>query len=126
MPLNAINEKLFVIIWFWLFTLAIITIVSFLCDIYVHFNIQARKKIIFEKIGLVSKRYKGVINVQLIVEKMDFGDFKIIYSLTQALSPIEFCQVLAHMSKLFSTQNESLTESNDEFTNIQVDSNKSD
>ena len=117
LPLNSFFEKIYIFLWFWFNMLAIFTIIGLIWDLFVIFYNKHWKQIIESKLAEISKENNIIVNSDLIVSKLDYGDWMIVYQLLQVLKPIESAQLLSIISQ-------TLTESNNESTNIQMDSNK--
>ena len=117
LPLNSFFEKIYIVLWFWFTILAIFTIIGLIWDLFIIFNYKHWKEVINAKLTEISKENMIVVNSEIIVLKLDFGDWMILYQLLQVLKPIDSAQVLSILSQL-------LTESNNESLKIQMDSNK--
>lgn len=89
LPLNVLNEKVFLILWYWLFVLLI---VSFICVIYrmvflfvPHFRIYLLKALTWKIDTSIAK---------LIVEKTKLGDFFILYRIGKNVNPTLYKELI--------------------------------
>ena len=80
LPINIINEKIYVFLWFWFGLLSSLTILNLLWTFLVVFASPARKIIIKRKLRLCPRKdFK--IDVDLICRNLDYGDWKLLYHL---------------------------------------------
>ena len=79
LPINIINEKIYVFLWFWFCFLSFWTITSFMFDTTIIFARRARRMIIQRKLRFSPVNNKLKIDVKLIVDTIDYGDWKLIY-----------------------------------------------
>lgn len=99
LPINIINEKIYVFMWFWMAILAILTTFNFIWSIGIVFTGAARGRIVRRKLWINPNRekYRNKIDPCLIVSYLDFGDWKLFYHILKNLDSItfaEFCQKL--------------------------------
>jgi len=97
LPINIINEKIYVFLWFWFCVLTVATIFQYMWTLAIVFTLRARNIIIKRKLWLNPKKDNLKIDVPLIVSSLDFGDWKLVYHLLKnvdALVFAEFCEKL--------------------------------
>ena len=98
LPINIINEKIYVFLWFWFCILSALTILNLLWTFGIAFFRQARVQIIKRKLMLwykyvltndcscfanssYSPKKDWKIDVNLVVDNLDYGDWKVLYHL---------------------------------------------
>ena len=82
----------------WIFeTLQIISI--FFCASRLIFTLRARKQIIIRKLRLSPKRNRLNVDVNLITECLDFGDWKLVYHLLRNMNSETFAEFCEHLTE---------------------------
>jgi len=83
LPINIINEKIYVFLWFWFGLLAVLTALNLIWAFGIVFSDTARKTIIYRKLRTSPKRneHKRNVDIDLICRHMQFGDWKLLYHL---------------------------------------------
>lgn len=99
LPINIINEKIYVFLWFWFCFLTFITILGFLWEFLLIFTLRARKQIIIRKLRLSPKRNRLNVDVNLITECLDFGDWKLVYHLLRNMNSETFAEFCEHLTE---------------------------
>lgn len=99
LPINIINEKIYVFLWFWFIFLTVISIINFLFDIGIIFNVSARKLIIRRKLRLSPRKNNLKIDVNLIVSKIDYADWKLLYHLLRNMDSLVFKEFCEHFTE---------------------------
>ncbi|GFT46211.1 innexin shaking-B [Nephila pilipes] len=94
MPLNVINEKIFVFQWFWFSVLAILTALSLLMDLFLIMSGWIRVQALRSRFKLVDKK-----DLQLIVKKGSYGDWFIIDLIGRNIDEIIFKDLVTDVSK---------------------------
>jgi len=108
LPINIINEKIFVFLWFWFSFLALITFINFLFDIFLIFSQRAKLMIIRRKLQASPRKNNLKIDVNMIVNTLDFGDWKLFYQLLKNIDSLvfkEFCENLTEKLQKKSMEN---------------------
>lgn len=94
LPLNIVNEKIFVILWFWLIFLAFVSSMAVLFRILV-FSLQPLRTImIMGQLRLVKRSL-----VSRIVKQFGFGDWFILYLLGKNMNPLIYKELVLELSK---------------------------
>jgi len=97
LPINIINEKIYVFMWFWFIALTLATVLHLIWTLGLTFSFRSRRVIIKRKLWLNPKKNNFNINVNLIVNFLDFGDWKLLYHLMRNMDALvfaEFCSEL--------------------------------
>jgi len=97
LPINILNEKIFVFLWIWFIFLTVITFISFIFDMILIFSVRGRAVLIKRKLAIGPRKNNLKIDVNLIVQSLDFGVWRLFYALLKnidALSFREFCEYL--------------------------------
>ncbi|XP_066595813.1 innexin inx2-like [Prorops nasuta] len=97
LPLNVVNEKIFVFIWFWLVFLAAISLFAVVYRIIVLSQPWARIYLLRGMARVVSYH-----KVNKIVRGLNFGDWFLLYLLGQNVNPIVFRELMIELADAFS------------------------
>lgn len=89
LPLNILNEKLFLILWFWLLILCTISFLALLYRSLVYFVPKARMYLLMAQI-----RYLGVKQAKAVVEKLSYGDFFVLYHIGKNVNPLLYKEIV--------------------------------
>ncbi|XP_032522993.2 innexin inx2-like [Danaus plexippus] len=96
LPLNIVNEKIFVVLWFWLIFLALVSTVAVLFRIVVFCLPPLRTFMIMGQIRYVKKQV-----ISKVVKRFSFGDWFILYLLGKNMNPIIYKDLIIELSKEF-------------------------
>merc|ERR1712037_400683 len=97
LPINILNEKIFVFLWIWFIFLTVITFIAYIFDMILIFSVRGRAVLIKRKLAIGPRKNNLKIDVNLIVKSLDFGVWRLFYALLKnidALSFREFCEYL--------------------------------
>lgn len=89
LPLNILNEKLFVVLWFWLFFLSGVTVLSL---IYRFIVICVPKLRVY--LLMAQARFIGSQQATSIIQKFTYGDFFVLYHVGKNVNPIIFRELV--------------------------------
>lgn len=81
LPINIINEKIYVFLWFWFGILSAMTILSLIWGFGIVFVSSARRMILRRKLMTSTNRDSIKVDLDLILNNLDFGDWKLLYHL---------------------------------------------
>ncbi|XP_044759900.1 innexin inx2-like [Coccinella septempunctata] len=89
LPLNILNEKLFLIIWIWFHVLAFITAMFMVYRCLVICIPSLRSYILISH-----SRHVWCFKVKLMIMKINYGDFFVLDHLGKNLNPVIFCDII--------------------------------
>ncbi|CAG9785912.1 unnamed protein product [Diatraea saccharalis] len=94
LPLNIVNEKIFVILWFWLIFLTLISTLAVLYRLFVLAFPPFRTALIMSQVRHIHRSV-----VSRIVKRFGFGDWFILYLLGCNMNPIIYKELIIELSK---------------------------
>ena len=94
LPLNIVNEKIYIFLWFWFALLAILSIMVILYRIIIIVSPKMRAYLLFVRFRLIKK---DIINT--IVKKSKMGDWFLFYMLGQNVDNIIFKEVMHELAR---------------------------
>jgi hypothetical protein len=99
LPLNIINEKIYVMLWFWLFILAVVTTLHMLY-ILAAICIPSMRRIM-----LVRKtKYNIKDKIDVLMRKAQMGDWFLIFLLAKNLDSIMFKEFIDRFTDILKTE----------------------
>jgi len=100
LPINIINEKIYVFLWFWFMILAALTILDFLHHISLIVLSQVRWVIIKRKLQTAPKfkLAEMTIDIDLIARSMSYGDWKLLYHILRNLDSLTFAEWMQELT----------------------------
>ena len=101
MPVNIINEKSYVFLWFWFIALAVVSGVSLVYRLIVIFIYQARYYLLS-----IQARLTPYDQVQTVTRKCQIGDWFILYLLSKNVDPVVFKEVIYDLAHHFDFRKE--------------------
>lgn len=93
LPLNIVNEKIYVFLWFWFIILTILTGVSLLYRFAVVFMPKVRLYLLRARSRLSTHE-----DVESISTKCQLGDWFILYQLGKNIDPLIYKEIIADLS----------------------------
>ncbi|XP_063916937.1 innexin inx2-like [Zophobas morio] len=89
LPLNILNEKLFIVLWFWLFFLSAVTVLSLIYRMFIIFLPKLRIYLL-----MAQARFIGSKQATFIIDKFTYGDFFVLYHVGKNVNPIIFRELV--------------------------------
>ncbi|KAF5280034.1 hypothetical protein FQR65_LT03289 [Abscondita terminalis] len=83
LPINVVNEKLFIFLWFWLYLLSAL---SFLAMVYRMMVLCIPRFRVY--LLMAQARYISRINAEVIIKRLSYGDYFILYQMGKNLNPL--------------------------------------
>lgn len=96
LPLNIVNEKIYIFLWFWFVILAVVTGLSLLFRIFVVVFPAFRLQLMKMRSRLVQRDY-----VEIVVRKIQLGDWFVLDLLGKNMDGIVFREFLMELAKKF-------------------------
>lgn len=94
LPLNIVNEKIFVILWFWLLILSFLSTMAVLFRVLV-FSLRPLRSMMI--VGQL--RYVKRSTVNRIIKRFGFGDWFILYLLGKNINPQIYKELIIELAK---------------------------
>lgn len=94
LPLNIINEKIYVFLWFWLVVLGIITGMAIVYRILTGFMPRIRFMLIRSRVRMTPIEY-----LEPVMRRCMFGDWFVLYMLSKNVDGQNFCEVIKKLSQ---------------------------
>lgn len=93
LPLNIVNEKIYVFLWFWFISLSIVSGVSLAYRVAVLFWPKVRLYLLRARSRLSDHR-----DIENIAEKCQIGDWFVLYQLGKNIDPLIYKEVIGDLS----------------------------
>lgn len=94
LPLNIVNEKIFVFLWFWFIALTILSGISLVYRVAVCFWPKVRLYLLRARSRLSSHK-----DVEFIADKCQIGDWFILYQLGKNIDPLIYKEVITDLAQ---------------------------
>lgn len=94
LPLNIVNEKIYVFLWFWFVILSVITSLSLIYRAAVLFSPQVREALLRARSRLAPHD-----QVKAIARKCQLGDWFVLYQLGANIDPLIYKEVVADLAE---------------------------
>ena len=94
LPLNIINEKIYIFLWFWMILLFMLTLMVPVYRVLIVFSPRMRAYLMFLRFRVVKKEC-----INLIMRKTLFGDWLLIYLLGQNIDSIIFKDTMHDLAR---------------------------
>lgn len=103
LPLNMINEKTFIFLWFWLLILGFFSVVAILYRIQILCMPKLRYVVLSMRTGFSSR-----VCIKNLLEKCYIGDWFILYQLSKNIDSIIFKEIISELNNILDTSSENL------------------
>jgi hypothetical protein len=107
LPLNIVNEKIYVFLWFWFISLTIISGIYLIYRLTVVLSPKVRYYLL-----RASSRLSDHRDVETICENCQIGDWFLLYQLGKNIDPLIFTEIVSDLAKKMS-RTDSRTSSSD-------------
>ena len=97
LPLNIINEKIYIALWFWFLILAILTVLVIIYRLFAIGSENVRCKGLISRCKLSSER-----DIRLICHHCDVGDWFLFYMVAENLDPLIMREIVAAIASKIS------------------------
>ncbi|KFM80964.1 Innexin inx2, partial [Stegodyphus mimosarum] len=94
LPINIINEKIYVFLWFWFVFLAIISCVAIAYRILLYFLPEVRLRSLKPRAGLAREEH-----LDIVLRKCKVGDWFVIHLLAKNLYPVNFRDFMTQLTR---------------------------
>ena len=84
LPLNIINEKIYVFLWFWFIILSIVSVIQVLYRMVTLFALPMREMLLRSRCRLVKDKYV----VEGVCRRIGIGDWFLLYQLGKSIDPL--------------------------------------
>uniref|UniRef100_T1JJS6 Innexin n=1 Tax=Strigamia maritima TaxID=126957 RepID=T1JJS6_STRMM len=98
LPLNIVNEKIFIFIWFWFIILTVLTAALVLYRVAILALPTIRPRLLHAKCRMASKEYMDAI-----LRKTNVGDWFMFCMLAQNVDPVIIREIVAELAKKIET-----------------------
>ncbi|XP_045476578.1 innexin inx2-like [Harmonia axyridis] len=89
LPLNVLNEKLFLILWFWLYILTALTVLGLIYRLCIICSPCIRAYLL-----LGHSRYLGRKQTMALIRELSYGDFFVLHNVGSNVNPIIFHELI--------------------------------
>jgi len=98
LPLNILNEKIFVCLWCWFLLIALMSGLNLICRLATMMSRTLRELLIRSQLRFMSKK-----NVQRVFRNLTIGDWFLLMKVSVNVNPMLFRDLMEELSELRST-----------------------
>lgn len=95
LPLNVLNEKIYILLWFWFMALAFISAIVLLYRLAI-ISLPKLRYLITSKVARTTDKY----TVEMITQTLNVSDWFLLNQLSKNIDPLNFKDVLVEMSHM--------------------------
>ncbi|XP_043485016.1 innexin inx2-like [Leptopilina heterotoma] len=89
LTLNMINEKIFIILWFWLILLCLLGTITIIYRVIMFTQPSARIYLLQAQTRSLKRK-----KIEIVVKALDFGDWFLLYQLSENVNPVVFKELV--------------------------------
>ena len=94
LPINIVNEKIYVFLWFWFLVLGSLTFLVILYRLIIIFSPRMRAYLLFIRFRLIKKEC-----INIIIKKTQMGDWFLLYMLGQNVDSMIYKELLHELAR---------------------------
>jgi len=94
LPINIVNEKIYIFIWFWFLLLSLLTTLVVFYRLIIIFSPRMRAYLLYIRFRLIRKEC-----INIIIKKAQMGDWFLLYMLGQNIDSMIFKEVVHELSR---------------------------
>ena len=103
LPLNIVNEKIYIFLWFWMILLFFLTFMVLIYRTFIVFSPRMRAYLLYIRFRLVKKEC-----INIIIKKTRFGDWFLLYMLGQNIDSIIFKEIMHELARKLGYHNKDI------------------
>ena len=103
LPLNIVNEKIYIFLWFWLLLLLALTFLVIIYRFFIIFSPRMRAYLLYIRYRLIKKEC-----INIIIKKTKMGDWFLLYMLGQNIDAIVFKEVVHELARKLGYHNKDI------------------
>jgi hypothetical protein len=107
LPVNIVNEKIYVFIWFWLIFLSGMTVLAIIYHIFLMITPAVTKMLIRNQ-----TMNQGDLPLEEISRHFELGDWKLLYILSRNMEPLVFGEFVRELFKAMKDANDNANAAN--------------
>ena len=101
LPVNIINEKIYVFLWFWLIILSVLTVLSVIYHIFVMVTPGITRMYLRTR-----SMHQHNVPLEEIGKSLQMGDWKLLHMLSKNMEPLVFAEFVRELYKSMKVANE--------------------
>ena len=94
LPINIVNEKIYIFLWFWMALLLVLTFLSNIFRFFIIVSPRIRAYLMYIRYRLIKKEC-----INIIIKQTKMGDWFLLYLLGQNIDSVVFKEVVHELAK---------------------------
>ena len=94
LPINIVNEKIYIFLWFWMALLLVLTFLSNIFRFFIIVSPRIRAYLMYIRYRLIKKEC-----INIIIKQTKMGDWFLLYMLGQNIDSVVFKEVVHELAK---------------------------
>ena len=94
LPINIVNEKIYIFLWFWMALLLVLTFLSNIFHFFIIVSPRIRAYLMYIRYWLIKKEC-----INIIIKQTKMGDWFLLYLLGQNIDSVVFKEVVHELAK---------------------------